>query len=403
MKRSRHLTSISLFLSLCLLLTTSVTSNAQSAPQHPTACEEGTQSSGATYRICMPFAPTGKLIIYVQGYTAPNQPVALPATQIEGAGNLETAANLLGYALATSSFTANGLNVQGAIPDLVELVSIYAQKHGVPIAVILIGVSQGALTTVLALERHPEMFSGALAMCGPYGSFQDQINYLGDARVLFDHYFPGLTPGTPVDIPPTALDSWESTTYSTTVLPVVTNPANATKVDQFLAVSQAASDPGNTASKERTIERLLWYSVYATNDAKSKLGGQPFENQNRQYVGSENDSALNQSVLRFSADITATNTISNYETTGLITRPLVTMHTTGDPVVPYWHTTLLRQKTNHASNPNLHENRAITAYGHCQFSQNDVLSALNRLGEMIVNPPAPPLQNAIYLPIVSRE
>jgi len=29
-------------------------------------------------------------------------------------------------------------------------------------------------------------------VCGPIGSFQQQIDYLGDARVLFDYFFPGV-------------------------------------------------------------------------------------------------------------------------------------------------------------------------------------------------------------------
>lgn len=403
MKPSLHIKIITLFVLFTLLLSQNGPVRAQTAPAQPAACEEGTQTSGALYRICTPFiAPSNQLLIYVQSYSAPNQPVALPATEIEGVGNLEQAASLLGYALAMSSFITNGLNIQSAIPDLIDLVDIYTQKHGQPNSVLLLGVSQGALVSTLALEQYPATFNGALAMCGPYGSYQDQINYFGDFRVVFDAFFPGLTPGTAIDIPPTALDTWESTTYSTTVKPVVTDSANTSKVDQLLAVTQAAFDITNSESKEQTIERLLWYSVYATNDARSKLTGQPFDNQNRQYSGSDDDTALNENVLRYSADVTATLTISNYETTGMITRPLVTLHTSNDPVVPYWQATRYLEKTSKAANPNLHENRKVTAYGHCQFSQNDVISAFNRLAAMVANPPAPPMDNHVYLPIVSR-
>ena len=39
------------------------------------------------------------------------------------------------------------------------------------------------------------LFSSALAACAPIGSFRQQVNYLGDFRVLFDYYFPGVLPG----------------------------------------------------------------------------------------------------------------------------------------------------------------------------------------------------------------
>ena len=211
------------------------------------------------------------------------------------------------------------------VADLVDLVSIYTQKYGVPAKTLLFGVSEGGLITTLAIERHPQVFSGGLALCGPYGNFQKQLDYFGDFRTVFDFYFPGLAPGTPVSIPPSALDTWESTTYSTTVRPVITDTVNAGKVDQLLAVTKAAFDVNDPASKEQTIEDLLWYNVYATNDAALKLGGQPFGNQSHQYVGSNDDTALNQGVLRFSAEVTATQALSNYETTGQITRPLITI------------------------------------------------------------------------------
>ena len=35
----------------------------------------------------------------------------------------------------------------------------------------------------------------ALALCGPVGDFAGQIDYLGDFRVLFDYFFPGVIPG----------------------------------------------------------------------------------------------------------------------------------------------------------------------------------------------------------------
>ena len=63
------------------------------------------------------------------------------------------------------------------------------------------GVSEGGLITALAIEQRPDVFDGGLSTCGPIGDFSQQINYFGDFRVLFDYFFPGVMPGSPISIP----------------------------------------------------------------------------------------------------------------------------------------------------------------------------------------------------------
>ena len=81
------------------------------------------------------------------------------------------------------------------------------------------GVSEGGLVATLLAERSPELFSSALAACGPIGSFRQQINYLGDFRVLFDYYFPGVLPGSAVTMPPLRASSSTSRTWASIYVP----------------------------------------------------------------------------------------------------------------------------------------------------------------------------------------
>ena len=76
----------------------------------------------------------------------------------------------------------------------------------------LAGVSEGGLVATLLAERSPELFSTALAACAPIGSFVQQINYLGDFRVLFDYFFPGVIPGSPIEIPAEVIANWAAPT-----------------------------------------------------------------------------------------------------------------------------------------------------------------------------------------------
>lgn len=401
--RFKSLFSLVSILSVLVLMGAPVSAQSTVAAV-PLACEDGTQSSGATYRICLPAQWNNKLIVYAHGYVAPNRPVGIPESQMTLPGTSITVDQLVtaqGYAFATSGYSKNGLAVLEGVADLVDVVRLFKEKQGAPQQVILVGVSEGGLIATLALEQHADLFSGGLALCGPYGSFQEQTRYFGNFRVIFDYFFPNLIPPSPVDVPATLLDTWESSTYSTTVKPVVTAAANASQVDQLLAVTGAPVDASNPASKEQTINSVLWYNIYATNDAKAGLGGQPFGNQAETYVGSADDPALNQGVQRFTAEQAALDKIkASYETSGKLTHPLITMHTTGDPVVPYSQMTLYRNKTVAADNIALHEIITVNRYGHCQFNQFEILSAFNRLITLIDNPPAYQPAPRAYLPVV---
>jgi len=323
--------------------------------------------------------------------------MVVPGTSL----TIDQVANTLGYGFATTSYYTNGLAVLPAMSDLVDLVDVFTDQEGEPDDIYLVGVSEGGLITTLSVEQHPDIFDGGLAMCGPYGDFNGQVDHFGDFRVVFDYFFPGLMPEGPVDIPDWLIETWESEYYSTTVKPVIEDEDNASKVDQLLAVTDVSPYSYDTPTSTNVIENLLWYNVFATNDGKAKLGGQPFDNQDRLYGGSDDDAQLNASVERFSADPTALDQIAaNYQTTGILTIPLVTLHTTGDAVVPYWHATRYRGKTIVADNIALHEHIRVDRHGHCSFTADEVIGAFNRLVAMVENPPPYQPVKRAFLPVV---
>lgn len=132
----------------------------------------------------------------------------------------------------------------------------------------------------------------------------------------------------------------------------------------------------------QSIEDSLWYNVFATNNANQVLGGQAFDNLNRVYSGSRDDDALNAGVQRIAGDQAAIDEIeAHYQTTGILSVPLVTTHTTLDQQVPYWHEILYLNKTMASGAwPVFHEEYPPTvAYGHCMFATGDVLGAFDLL------------------------
>jgi pimeloyl-ACP methyl ester carboxylesterase len=385
-------------LSLTILLV-SLSPRLLVSPAHaasvPAACTNGTQDSGALYQICMPAAWNGDLLVYAHGYVSPIDPLAIPAES----GQIADAANLLGYAFATTSYSTNGLAVLEGKADILDLVEVFSDTQSIADEVFLLGFSEGGLITTLAVEQHPDVFTGGLAGCGPLGDFQRQINYFGDFRLVFDYFFPGLIPGSPIDIPPDLLPDWPNH-YQTVIEPVVTDPANAHLLDQLFQVTGAPYDPADLDTRYASLYDALRYNVMTTNDGIAKLGGQPFDNHDRVYAGSADDNALNAAIPRYTADPAAIAAIeAGYQTTGQLTIPLVTIHTTLDPIVPAWHTPLYRVKVIESDNLAQHDHIEIGRYGHCNFEQLELLNVLALLLDRVNNPPPYQPVSRLFLPI----
>jgi len=345
-------------------------------PAFGACAADGRQPGGAVYRICMPVASrwNGSLVVYAHGYIAFNKPVAIPEDQLvlPDGTSVPEIVNGLGFAFATTSYRTNGLAVAGAVQDVLEVVDIFTQIHGAPNKTYIVGPSEGGLVTTLAVERFPQVFDGGLALCGPIGDFRKQINYVGDFRVIFDYFFPGVIPGSPVSIPPQVIDQW-SPVYIPAVLSALA--ANPRATQQLLRVTGAPTDSGSWDSVGKTSVGLLWYNTLGTNDALQKLGGQPFDNWRRLYWGADDPFRLNLKVRRFKADGAALRAIENiYQTSGRLSVPLVTLHTTGDPIVPYWHAPLYRLKAISSGSFLRYANIPVFRYGHCNFKPWEVLA-----------------------------
>ncbi len=278
------------------------------------------------------------LVAHVHRFTLAGSQLYTDEYQIpEEAAQIALAANLQGYAFATSSYRSNGLAVLDAIEDLQLLVEDFRALYPALENVLLIGFSEGGAITALSVEQFPDIYAGGLAACGPIGSFRAQLDY-------------------PEDL------------------------ANATT----------------------TISEALRYNVIGTNDAREKLGGSPFDNTSTVYAGSDDDAALNAAVPRYSADAAALTAIAAYETSGILTRPLVTLHTIYDAVVPFWHDPLYRVKVIQADNLAQHDRFVIARYGHCNFTVQEVQQAVTLLANRIANSPEyQPVQRA-YVPLLRQ-
>jgi hypothetical protein len=345
-------------------------------------------SSGALYQVCaIPARWNGDIVVYVPGYHDPASTPELPGDFATSA--ISKVLLPLGYAYASTSFRGTGLIQPEWIDgDLLELVSTakslltdmtgHAARY-----VYQAGGSQGGLATVQAVERHPEVFSGGLAACGPIGDYAKQIDYVGDFRVVFDEYFRDVIPGWPVwrqdataGVPGT-VDPASWSAAAAAVIPAIGDPGNASRMAQVLAVTGAPIDAADPSSIQATALGVLWYSFRGTNDAIAKAGGVPFDNSDRSYRGSSADSTLNSRVQRFHSTADPSR-LAALQTQARLERPLVTMHTTGDPIVPIWHEQLYANRLSPGSRA-FYTPITVERYGHCNFTDAEILAAFSTL------------------------
>ena len=360
---------------VCLLILCAVPARGESI------CDpDGLQNSGSVYRICMPPAGAynGYLIVWAHGFQHTGTPVGIPEDQLcINDFCIPEVVNSLGFGFATNSYSKTGLAIVQGKNDIIDLVNIYTARKGKPTRVYLVGASEGGIITALALEQRPDIFSAGLAACGPVGNFPAQLNYFGDARVTFEYFFPGLIPGGAFNPPPAIVSNFEQY-FDSVVKPTVFAAGNRVRLDEWVRVAGLPYDAASYLSTVAvSVKDVLHYSVVDMGDAATTLGGFPFGNLSRYYTGSSNDFLLNRLVPRAAASPVALATMAaQYETTGVLRRPLVTLHTLRDQQIPYWQEQLYALKTI-ASGSFLtrHLNIPIDRFEHCNFTLTEVLTA----------------------------
>jgi len=157
-----------------------------------------------------------------------------------------------------------------------------------------------------------------------------------------------------------------------------------------------ASIPIAFAFDALTIWQLyvVGFVLRYTNDLVDRVNGKiPYDNRTTQYqVNATPDpatnaylsSVLNAGVQRFDADRAALNYYDrNYAPTGKIGIPVLTLHTTRDPAIPFAHEGLFATAVADAGRSHLLYQRPIDAWGHCAFTPAQVQTAFTDLVQWV--------------------
>jgi pimeloyl-ACP methyl ester carboxylesterase len=358
----------------------------------PQSHQEGAIGPGSMYAIDVPADWNGDLVLYAHGIVQADLAVALPTDQ-DGFGPVRDALLAAGYAVAASSYSSTGWALEDAVQRTHQLGKIFTASFAKPRRVFLAGHSLGALAIVKMAETYPTQYAGALPMCGPLGGALPEIGYVADARVTLDFYFPGLLPGTPLDVPEGTV--FEPPTASTPGSPLfwkvystLFDPANQGKLVQWALAAKLPFADANELGV--TALYVIGFELRYTNDLVQRVNGKtPYDNSQTIYqVNATADPAtnaflsaqLNQGVARYEADPAAINFYTrNYAPSGRIGIPVLTLHTTRDPAIPIAHEDRFAGAVALAGRSNLLRQHAIDAWGHCAFTTDQMLAGFNEL------------------------
>src|SRR5512144_1412396 len=157
---------------------------------------DGSTGPGSVYRLVRPTNWNGILLLYAHGYVSKDVPVAIPP-------DAQLVVSLLaprGFAVAVSSFSENGWVVKDGTQRTHQLLGLFTSKFGKPARVYAAGASMGGLIAIRLIESWPDEFAGVLPACAVAGGLARQVDFMANVRVLFDLFYPGVLPGTAIDV-----------------------------------------------------------------------------------------------------------------------------------------------------------------------------------------------------------
>jgi pimeloyl-ACP methyl ester carboxylesterase len=348
---------------------------------------EGTTGPGSLYGIYVPRNWNGDVVYFVHGILPPYAPIELPDDISDWDGFLLVRDQLgaLGFAVAYSSFSENGLALKDAAQRTHQLRGLVASVvKGQPNRSFVVGYSLGSAAALQLVEKYPKQYDGAVLACGMLAGTPRELQFVGDVRALFDYYYPGVLPGDAITVPEGYVPTLQQ--VAALVQPaVIANPLGLFAIAST-AQTPLAYVPGNVtvagASQSTLVQSLivaLWYQLIGTPDVVERTHGHsPYDNSGVTYtLGTPVVPALapvlsaaiagsNAGVDRFTSPPDAQNLLARYYVpTGDLEIPVITVHNLWDYLVPYFHEPAFQQIVQSAGASDMLLQRAVPDYGHC--------------------------------------
>lgn len=355
--------------------------------------------NGAAYRIEVPENWNGELVMWAHGFFG-NVPQLFADTH-----PFRTLLISQGFAWAASSYTKNYYDVRSGVKSTNDLVRFFAKEVGEPSRVFITGASMGGHVTAAAVEQFPNYqcpegsrysalcerivnvlgrisggvkYSGALPVCGVMGD-KETLSFGTNYRLVAEQLA-----GVPNQFP-------TSEDYISTVVPFVASQlfnfnaegqpigitAKGIAAREYLRNATGGDRPGFDQSFLTNQPTLIGAGL-GDGTFSGVTGANVFDNRRLTYqldadaAVSVQEQELNENILRVRrnrfADPEQFLKLERIPTiTGRLTVPMVTLHTTGDMLVPFHNQQVYAKRVAARGASEFLVQRAVRDTGHCTF------------------------------------
>jgi hypothetical protein len=353
---------------------------------------------GASYRVEVPAAWNGKLVMYAHGFrgTGPELTVDNPLLRRHLINN--------GYAWAASSYSKNYYDVRAGVEDtnalaleFNKIASSNARPLAAPSKIYITGVSMGGHITGAAIEaeaaataKNKVAYNGAVPMCGVMGDTElfntfSAMQVAAQAVAGVPSYpttkwseIAGLVTSTLFATFPSAASPSAQITPTATGVKYVSVVKNLTGgerpiFDLGLAIGGSFPSAYGTFGSDGTLNGILTKNVLDTNSITYVIDGDA--------AGS---AALNASAQK----LTAVPDANRLRTDGLrwvpkvngeFKIPVVSIHTLGDLFVPFSMQQVYQKRVAAKGNSTWLVQRAIRGVTHCDFTVAEQVDAFEAM------------------------
>jgi hypothetical protein len=322
---------------------------------------------GAPYRIDVPLNWNHSLVVFYHGYALRPYTYHL-AARLDGQPQPFFDRH---YAVIQSAYSRSGWALEQAYPETEALRRYFVKGYGQPHETYVAGGSMGGELVAITLEVNPKPYVGGLNLCGSVGPSYDVFERRFDLRAAFDVYFPDVMP--PLNPVPQSFDD-SIADRDKVYAALKANPAFATLMRNLTGLHT-----------DTDLAHDIPYWTFEVGDMQKRAGGNPFDNRNHIYTGTNPSSAatdfeLNTQVKRYVATPQArAYLIRHFTPNGHLSRPMLALHTIYDPVVQVSQLGLYDHEVQAAGSGELMVQQFVNREGHCNFTEEEIGQAFDDL------------------------
>jgi hypothetical protein len=355
--------------------------------------------NGAPYRIVVPADWNGTLLVFAHGYRdLADHPGEIDdrSAPVAPSAALEPTLLAQGYALAGSAFATNGWAVREGIADTRALVSHFRSIVGQPRRTLLWSFSMGSVVALELAEETAGHFDGYLAGCAiGAGTTRAWDGALATA-LAYDAAFGWHAAWGAVG------DVRDDVDFDTEVVPTLAGqllgPSGFGKSEFIRLVTGTVPRELPAPSFPSWLFTNMFFTTEGRAELERRAGGPYVQNVTHAYSLSAADKAYLATLgvdadpllahMNAHRDIAPPPSARNYaehwaDFTGRIKKPILTLHTRTDSLVPVQHEAAYAADVGAVGRSDLLAQAYTSGVGHCTFTGPQLVTALGALDQWV--------------------